>query len=233
MVTPGDESAFDTNRDLGYWLDPSDATALTGHHALRVWIRGAPTYRHYDPEQVECHVVNYNGSELLTIHHPWMRQRDFRFCVGGITLNDRKHRLVHFYAFGGELTIAATDEPATLCSFASPAPILALSDHNPLVNIFVDEVEATLAEERAAWNVQHRPGDFADRLCASNPLALYCYFLAAAARHLRPIHGDVTVAEHRLVHFAESELARLAHEEPCRAAQGTLVSLFEAGAGQT
>ena len=213
--------------DLGYWLDPADATSLPGHHQLWVWMRGAPTQRHYDPEQIECHVVAYGGFlEPLTLHHPWTRAAHYRFCIGRIDLNDRKHRREHFYAFGGDLTITATAAGATLCRFVSPAPILAISEQSLLPDIFVNEVEATLAEARAAWAVQHRNGDFDVRLCQASPLALYCMCLRTAAEHLRPIHGDVTVPEHQLVHFADRELARLAKDDGCGAVYASLVELI-------
>ena len=170
--------------DLGYWLDPADATDLTSHHQLWVWMRAAPTQRHYDPEQVECRVVTYGGfPEALTLHHHWTRAERYRFCIGGIDLNDRKHRREHFYAFGGDLTITATPAGATLCRFVSPAPILAISEQSHVPDIFVNEVEATLAEARAAWAVQHRNGDFDARLCQASPLALYCMCLRTAAEH--------------------------------------------------
>ncbi len=219
----------DADADLGYWLDPADTTSLTGHHQLWVWMRAAPTQRHYDPEEVECRVVTYTGfPELLTLHHPWTRAERYRFCIGGIDLNDRKHRREHFYAFGGDLTITVTTAGATLCRFVSTAPILAISEKNPLPDIFVEEVAATLAEERAAWAVQHRPGDFDALLGAASPLSLYCVCLRAAAEHLRPIRADITVPENQLVHFADRELARLAQEEACGGAPATLVELLAA-----
>jgi hypothetical protein len=149
--------------------------------------------------------------EPLTLHHPWTRAVRYRFCIGGINLNDRKHRREHFYGFGGDLTVTVTSAGATLCRFASPAPILAISEYSLLPDIFVEEIVATLAEERAAWAVKHRQGDFDALLGAAPPMALYCACLRAAAAHLRPLHGDVTMPEHQLVHFAERELARLAN----------------------
>ncbi len=224
------DPAITADADLGYWLDPTAATNFTGHHQLWIWLRAAPTQRHYDPEQVECHVLTYGGfSESLTLHHPWVRSPHYRVCIGGINLNDRKQRRLHFYTFGGELTVEETAAGATLCRFVSPAPILALSEQNPLTTIFVEEVAATLASERAAWDVQQRQGDFDVLLGAASPLALYCICLRATAEHLRPLRGDVSAPEHQLVHFAEREWARLAQQDGCAAAPATLVELLVEG----
>ena len=198
--------------DLGYWLDIPDRATLALHHQLWVWMRAQPTERHYDPERVECNVVTPGDTiGTITLHHPWPRATHYRFCLGGINLNDRKHRLVHFYAFGGELTIEAADARATLCRFTSPAPILALDEQNALTSVFVAEVQAEIAEARAMWDVEHHQGDFSTRLSQADPLALYRVFLRAAAANLRPIQADITVPEHQLVHFAERELAAFAH----------------------
>ena len=229
MPASATEAPINTDADLGYWLDPADATSLPSHHQLWLWLRAVPTQRHYDPEQVECRILNYAGFlEPLTLHHPWTRAAHYRFCIGGINLNDRKRRREHFYAFGGDLTITATAAGATLCRFVSPAPILAISEQSLLPDIFVNEVEATLAEARAAWAVQHRNGDFDARLCQASPLSLYCVCLRAAAEHLRPIHGDATVPEHQLVHSADRELARLAKSDACGAECTSLVDLLSA-----
>ena len=202
---------------------------MTGHHQLWVWLRAAPTQRHYDPEQVQCHVVTYGGYvEPLTVHHPWSRGDHYRFCIGGIDLNDRKHRREHFYGFGGDLAVETTAAGATLCKFTSQAPILALADQHALTGILVEEVAAALAEARAAWDVQQRRGSFDARLSAAPPLALYAACLRATAAHLRPLHGDAITPEHRLVRFAERELARLAQED----GGGQAASLVEVLAAQ-
>jgi len=215
--------------DLGYWLDPTNRSDFTGHHQLWVWMRAAPTERHYDPEVVECHVTNYDGfCSPLAIFHPWGGGVRYRFCMGGIELNDRKHRRVHFYGFGGDLAVETTAAGATLCKFTSQAPILALADQHALTGILVEEVAAALAEARAAWDVQQRRGSFDARLSAAPPLALYAACLRATAAHLRPLHGDAITPEHRLVRFAERELARLAQED----GGGQAASLVEVLAAQ-
>jgi hypothetical protein len=230
MTAIHEQTLITAEADLGYWLDPTTAADFTGHHQLWVWLRATPTQRHYDPELVECHMLNYDGfSESLTLRHPWVRSPHYRLCIGGINLNDRKRRRLHFYTFGGDLTVEETAAGATLCRFVSPAPILALSEANPLTTIFVEEVAATLAEERATWDVQQHRGDFDALLGAASPLALYCVCLRATAEHLRPLHGDVTAPEHQLVHFAERELARLTKEDGCGAAPATLVELLAGG----
>jgi hypothetical protein len=230
MTAITEQALITADADLGYWLDPTAAADFAGHHQLWIWLRAAPTQRHYDPEQVECHVLTYGGfTESLTLHHPWVRSPRYRFCIGGINLNDRKQRRLHFYTFGGELTVEETVAGATLCRFVSPAPILALSEQNPLTTVFVEEVAATLAEARATWDVQQRHGDFGALLGAAAPLALYCVCLRATAEHLRPLHSDVVAPEHQLVHFAERERVRLAKEGGCNATPATLVELLTDG----
>ena len=204
------EQLADDNTDLGYWLDSPESAVLARHHQLWVWLRPRPTERHYDPERVECRVVLPAGHlDRIAIRHPWTRSERYRFCVGGVNLEDRKHRRVHFYSFGGELTITATGN-ATLCRFSSEAPILALDEQNPLTGIFIDEVEAEWAAVRAAWVVEHRPGSFEGHLCQVAPLALYRACLSTVAEHLRLLHGDIATPVHQLVHFAEHELTDLA-----------------------
>jgi hypothetical protein len=61
----------------------------------------------------------------------------------------------------------------------SPAPVLALITPDSLANQLAAEVEALLAQRRAVWDHQGRPGELDERLARVEPRALYQACLAA------------------------------------------------------
>ena len=195
--------------DLGYWFDAPSPSPLGHHHQLWIWLRPEPTERHYDPEVVECQVLSpWREIDHLRIHHHWPRAEHYHFCLGWISLNDRKNRLMEFYSFGGELQITQHDH-VTLCRFRSPGPILEMGQTNNLAHIFVEEVESVLGLELAAWDMAQRSGNFRARLCQAPPVPIYGACLRAVGDHLRPLHLDSDQIEAQLLHFTDHELLQL------------------------
>ncbi|MBK8051205.1 MAG: hypothetical protein IPK16_31350 [Anaerolineales bacterium] len=208
----GDVSSSEV--DLGYWFDPPCEEELCGHHQLRVWLRPTPTERHYDPEQVRCIVTTgWRDMAHLTIRCPWPRADHYRLCLGMIILNDRKHREVQAFSFGGELSITQHDH-TTMCVFDSPAPIYALQEGEQLSNLMVAEVEAVLAEEQARIDVDGRGSHFSERLASSSPTQLYQACLVAIALQLRPLRTVDYMPERDLLHYVEKELQAIQERNP-------------------
>ena len=210
MLFDFDDQTASEETDLGYWFDTPSLTPLACHHQLWVWLRSDPTERHYDPEVVECQVLSpWREIDRLRIHHPWPRAERYHFCLGWISINDRKNRLLEFYTFGGELQITHRSG-VTLCRFRSPAPIFVIEQESNLTHLFVEEVESVLALALADWDMHQRTGNFRAKLCQAAPLTIYGACLRAVEDHLRPIHASTDRDETRLMHVTERELQQLA-----------------------
>jgi hypothetical protein len=118
-------NTFLTETELGYRFDPPEQTTP---YRLSVWLRAAPTGRHYDPESVQCLVTTSPDSvEPLSIEHPWSLANAYQVSAGRIVLSDRKAKPVEAFTFGGQLQIDST-ATVTQCTFDSTAPILPLLD---------------------------------------------------------------------------------------------------------
>jgi hypothetical protein len=145
---------------------------------LDIFISSIPTEKHFDVLRVTLPVIKQDGGiEHLKIIHPWLHEKSFHLCAGVVIMEDRKGKKEEAFSFGGEIKILS-EEDQTQCFLVSSAPILEINGALPLNELFIEELEIILAEQRAA----HGPGSsFEANLCAASPESLYL----ACLRELR------------------------------------------------
>ncbi|MEJ2750701.1 MAG: hypothetical protein P8183_22760 [Anaerolineae bacterium] len=193
--------------DLGYYYHPGTANRFPGHPQLDIFLHEVPTQRHFDPEQVHFEAVGSGRPEGLSISHPWTGLRQFRICAGRIYIDDRKHKRVEAFSFGGTLQITPGHD-VTVCHLTSPAPIFDLVDLDSLSTAFVSEAEVLLAERRADWDPQ-QPHTFEQHLATAVPLELYACCLVTLHKKFAPHLDLYDNTYHELVEFAASEMKYL------------------------
>jgi hypothetical protein len=178
-----------------------------GHPQLDITLWEVPTQRHFDPEQVHFEITGSGRPEKLTITHPWTGPRQFRVCAGRIYIDDRKHKRVEAFSFGGNLEITSKPE-LTICRLSSTAPIFDMVELDSLSTTIATEAEVLLAERRADWDPKH-PHTFEQHLATAVPLELYACCLTALHGKFAPHLEHHDKLYHQLVHFAASEIKYL------------------------
>ncbi|HNB50698.1 MAG TPA: hypothetical protein PK530_02075 [Anaerolineales bacterium] len=208
-------------QEYGYFFAPHEPgqthtrTNLHGHPRLEVHLKSQPSFEHFDPEQIELTAKIPSGTavpylEEMVLFHPWSGMNTFEFGCGHIFLFDRKGKKIDAFTFGGKAHLHETRE-VTAVVFESPAPIFEVNPVNPIVDLFVDEVEIQLAMRRAAWLKQstHTHG-YEERLALADPLALYIACLQAI--EVRLGQGPTDEREMRLRSAIRGELHGLKEE---------------------
>ncbi|MCB9423245.1 MAG: hypothetical protein H6667_25840 [Ardenticatenaceae bacterium] len=193
--------------DFGYNFLPGTANRFPGHPQLDIILREVPTERHFDPEQVHFEAAQSGRPEALTITHPWTGPRQHRICAGRIYIDDRKHKRVEAFSFGGTLEIT-TKHDLTICRLSSTTPILDMMELDSLSTTIATEAEVLLAERRADWDPKH-PHTFEQHLATAVPLELYACILAALHEKFAPHLEHFDQVYHQLVAFAAGEMAYL------------------------
>jgi hypothetical protein len=190
--------------NFGYDFHPPQADRFPVHPQLDVILRDVPTQRHFDPEQAHFEISQSGRAEALTVTHPWAGLRQFRVCAGRIYIDDRKHKRVEAFSFGGILEIT-TKQDLTICRLASPAPIFDLLDWDSLSTTIATEAVVLLAERRADWDPKH-PHTFEQHLATADPLELYACCLVALHEKFAPHLEHHDHLYHQLVHFVANEI---------------------------
>lgn len=167
--------------DLGFRLiepDPTGrrGTATEGH--LLVALRDRPTLRHFDPEEISFYGPAGSGATLTTVTRvPAGSTRRRPVLWGHVHVVDRVPVENRFLTFGGELSLAATDDSLTLAHLRSPAPIVRWGGHSQGTDALTLAMGAFFG--RLIVPVDFQPGGAA-RIDAATPEVLFAAFLCDA-----------------------------------------------------
>jgi hypothetical protein len=196
---------------LGYRFSPPESNHAPGGSRLEVLFNDSPTEHHFDPEKLHLNVKSKTGvSESLTIRHPWVYGHTYQALAGSIELTDRFGRKVEAFTFGGSLKIESQDT-LTVCILESPAPILKMSLEDPILMMFIEEIEILFAKQRAA--LLSKPYIYEKKLVKADPFNLYQASLNTLIDEFEHLHhkGDSHVNE--FLNFLHSERKRIKGEE--------------------
>lgn len=195
--------------DLGYDFHAGTGNRFPGHPQLDITLWEIPTQRHFDPEKVKFEISESGQLEAITITHPWTGPRQFRVCAGRIYIDDRKHKRVEAFSFGGTLEIT-TQKELTICRLSSTAPIFDMVKLDSLSTAVATEAEVLLAERRADWDPLH-PHTFEQHLATAVPLELYARCLTTLHDMFAHYHEHHDHLYHQLIRFVASEIKFLQH----------------------
>ena len=159
--------------NLGF-LSSSDLPDRPGPAYLLVALRASPTFRHFDPEQVEywCSVGGRGAPQFLTRHSAL--PIDIEFSWGRIRIVDRLGVTNEYLTFGGRLRAASVDD-VVIAVFSSPAPILRRGGHSQGWDEGAESLGAFFG--RLLLAVDYAPG-FEARAASASPVARYAAFVS-------------------------------------------------------
>jgi hypothetical protein len=175
----------------GYQLSPECHYYSAGYNKLDVFIREAPTDRHYDPESMRLQLRDDDGFASWTTLELGSAFKDSRHvCPGRVILHDRMDKRVQFFSFGGSLE-ADTELGGVVYSLRSSAPVFGLHQPTPgVTDQFVFETEEMIGKLKAEWVVDD--AGFDQRLAQVDPLQFYLASLFSILVHLK----DTPVLQH-------------------------------------
>jgi len=166
----------------------SDLPDRPGPARLLIAIRERPTLRHYDPELVEYWVSDAGRGRPRTLTYDTRLPVSTEFSWGLIRIVDRLAVTNEYLTFGGHLT-AESIGGATVCVFASQAPLLRRGGHSQGWDHGAESLGAFFGRLLLAVDVV--PG-FEAELSGATVAARYAAFIAdIVARYLAsPILRD-------------------------------------------
>jgi hypothetical protein len=153
---------------IGYLYHYHNADHPSEKFRLDIYISDTPSEEHFDVLRVILFEDTGKGSTKQTkISHPWKFEGKLHVCPGVIVMEDRKGKKEEAFSFGGVMEILSNDNH-TNCTLVSSAPILEISTARPLNTIFIEELEALLAEFRAGSSQEYLL-----ELCKATPDRIY------------------------------------------------------------
>lgn len=173
---------------------------------FEIFINESPTEHHFDPEKLHLYVKSKtNTIESLTIRHPWTFEHAYQAVAGSIELSDRFGKQEEAFTFGGNLKIESQDT-ITVCTLDSPVPILEISSAEPILMLFIEEIEILFAKRRAA--LLSTPHLYEKHLMNANPLNLYLACLNALIEKFEHSHHKEDPHTAQLLKYLTNEKKR-------------------------
>ncbi len=145
------------------------------HFSMEVFLFNQPTGTYFDVICMRVGIKTKLGDmERVKITHPWALKGTCQVCNGTIEMESRDGKKEQVFTFGGKLDINSQPN-LTQVTLYSPAPILNITNADPLHTFFIDELEIVLAQHRAR-NPDEQ--EFESLLYDIEPLDLYlgCLF---------------------------------------------------------
>jgi hypothetical protein len=210
--------------EYGYFYHSREWSSSPGHPRLDVFLRSAPTEKHFDPVKMTIKVaVGGKDIEFIKVQHPWSLLERYHAYPGRVILQDRKGKIVEAFTFGGELRIES-EEALTVGMLTSPAPILELTSTSSIPSILAEETEIIFAERRAEWEPDHKT--FIKKLIVADPFVLYCACLKYLKAKFDHSHiGDDGVIQY-FVQFIHDEIEALQESHTWPAKLPTIAELL-------
>jgi hypothetical protein len=189
---------------FGYFFHVPMEGLEWGSPQLDVNLRGDPTGRHYDPEQLRLRTINKDQRiEYSKIYHPWPGESQLKVAVGDIVLRDRKEKTIEVFTFGGVLKIERSGE-CTKCSILSPVPIIDLRDDHLETHLLAQESKALIAQRRIDWDKDLE--GFEERIAETDAQRLYYGILRSLEVEFRNYPKDDRINTQDFLQFLERQI---------------------------
>ncbi|MFL7813102.1 MAG: hypothetical protein AB8I40_05435 [Anaerolineales bacterium] len=198
----------DKEKDLpqiGYQFHYPEIGHADDKFRLDIYLSSELTELHFDVLRATFLIRSpRNTVTNLKVLHPWKFEENARVCPGPVIMEDRIGKKEEAFSFGGQLKIDLKGSTTT-CSLVSTAPILHLTGGTKIDELFVEEVEILLAQERA--KIADSKSDY-DMFCLIDPLNLYIACLDGLKKKIQGFkHGDEHY--HDLLGYVETQEHRL------------------------
>lgn len=191
---------------FGYRFSHPEPSHAPGGSRFEIFINDSPTEHHFDPEKLHLHVKSKSSAiESLTIRHPWFYGHTYQALAGSIELTDRYGKEEEAFTFGGSLKIESQDT-VTICILESPAPILDISSADPILMMFIEEIEILFAKRKAAS--LYTPNTYEKHLMIADPFNLYLACLNALIDKFEHLHHKEEPRINEFLNFLHAESRR-------------------------
>ena len=190
---------------IGYLFHHPNISHPVDKFRLDIFITSESTEMHFDVLRATFPIFTpQNTVSTLKVSDPWKYEDYDCVCPGRVIMEDRRGKKEEAFSFGGDLQITSK-ESHTVCSLVSQAPILYITGGMKMDELFVEEVEILLAEQRAKF-ADHQV--FKNQFCQTDPLELYTACLRGLREkiegfkhkkeHYHDLLGYLDTQEHRL-----------------------------------
>ena len=195
---------------FGYRFIYPESSHAPGGSRFDIFISESPTEHHFDPEKLHLHVKSKaNEVESLTIRHPWYFEHTYQALAGSIELTDRYGKEEEAFTFGGSLKIDSQDT-FTVCILESPVPILEISSADPILMMFIEEIEILFAKRRAA--LLSNPHTYEKHLIMVDPVKLYLACINALTGKFEHSQHKEDLRIREFLNFLHNESKRVRNE---------------------
>jgi hypothetical protein len=196
--------------EFGYWFSPSESKGAPGGNRLEIVLPESPSGEYFTPISVHLSVKSRQGfTEKLKITHPWSFGKSYQLIPGVIEIIAVDDKKVEAFTLGGDLEVEIQGT-LTACIVTSPAPIFEITTIGLVENLFIEELEITLAERRAA--LLNDSLDYDARIINIPPLELYAAILNAMIDKFDHSHHKEDLQLLELINLLHSEKRRLQDE---------------------
>ncbi len=173
----------------GFSYAPSTYHPPIGHSRLEIILLDPKLENKDDLKRVRFTVFDRGDMKEMIISHPWLGngQNTYRITPGRFRIWEKDEDIHYGLCLGGELNINREGD-FTRCLVYSNAPIFNLQDEiNSPGMMLASEVEALLAERRAAWGENEEA--FVQKLSQIDPLRLFSALVARIEEEQKLIPG--------------------------------------------
>jgi len=174
----------------GYNYAPSIYHPPIGHSRLEIILLSPQLENKDDLKKARFSIFNQGEIKEMIISHPWLgpSPSTFRVTPGRYRFWEKDEDVHYGLCLGGELIINKESD-YTHCTITSNAPIFNLQDEiNSPGMMLASEVEALLAERRAAWG--EKEAEYVQRLHHADPLRLFSALVAKIEEDQKSIPGS-------------------------------------------
>jgi hypothetical protein len=197
--------------EFGYWFSPPKSKGVPGGNRLEIVLPESPIGEFITPKSVHVSVKSRQGfPEKLKIIHPWSFGRTYQLLPGVIEIIPTDGEKVEAFTLGGDLEIE-TQDTMTTCILTSPAPILEIPSNEAVEDLFIEELQITLAERKAA--LLNEANDYDARIINAPPMQLYAAMLNALIDKFDHSYHKEDPQLLELIHFLHAEKRRLQDED--------------------
>ncbi len=196
--------------EFGFWFYPPKSKLAPGSNRLDIVLRETPSGSFFHAQWVQFTArTPHNTLGTIRIHHPWVFEDSYQVLPGFFEIYNEKDEKVEAFTLGGNLKVEQHVN-STLCTLESPAPIFKLNSPEPVLELFIEEIEITLAEQRAA--LLNESLNYEERILHIEPMVLYQSTLNALIEKFDRSHHKENSQILYLTNFLHAEKRRLEDE---------------------
>lgn len=210
------DADHDGKKAIAFSFQDERAENLPGYHRLDIHMTRGEEEFQFEVTKVELWVISHAGigeanqAIELALTPGWVTPRQYRIVPGTVILTTTHLDDHEVFTFGGSMDVRG-DETITDCVLRSSAPIFQRSEEENPREVFIEEVEAMIAQEHAKWGRDDQ--GFRNRLSEVPPAKLYTSCLISILERINRKGLDGSSQFTALKKFVQRELRAVEDRE--------------------